>query len=280
MGRKILFLTVSAFLLSGFVLNSDSVTVKDKGNSVSIKTDMLELNWKKTADMGYDSAIPAGAKVSLLKAGNSVFYHGSDYRGGWKFWGKADKFKIVEETPNRVVVEYTSFDGDSFEYSCVATYWDGVPFFKHEVRVINSRGPENTAWPVSGYDPMLNSGVPFGDKRAKAKLWKDPLPHGAYWTDEGYFGGLYSAHPKAKAKFGDWQGNFDWLQLDHDWYVALIEKKKQSESIIYFVAFDKGGEAEAHALADSILKAKDADPQAVKPSGKLSTIWGKMKGGR
>lgn len=277
MRRRVWLLGVYVvILLVGFSLTSDSVTVKDKGNAVSIKTDMLELNWKKTADMGYDSAVPTGAKVSLLKSADRVFYHASDYRGGWKQWGKLDKFKILEETPNKVVVEYTSFDGDSFEYSCIATYWDGVPFFKHEVRVTN-KGPENTAWPVSGYDPMVNPGVPFGEKRAKAKLWKTPIPHGAYWVDEGYFGALYSTHPDAKAKFGDWQGNFDWLQLDHDSQIALIEKKKQSEPILYFVAFAKGGEVEAHALADSIIKAKEVDPQAVDFSGKLPITWGKMK---
>lgn len=273
MTRSVCVLGVFALL---FTLPPPSFAVKvsDKAGAVTIKTDMYELTWKKAETMGYDGAMPVGAKKSLINPSDSTFFHGGDY-AGWEFWGETDKVKILEENPGKAVVEYTSKNTVFFAYSCIATYWDGVPFFKHEVRGTNI-SKEARVWPISGYDPMVIPGVPFGVNREQAKTWKEPLPHVAYWTADGYWG-LYSANPKAKPKLGDWRGEGDMIQLDHDWQAALLEKKQQSEPIIYYVALAKGGEAEAHALADQVLNALGNEPKAVESVGKIPVLWGALK---
>ena len=120
--------------------------------------------------------------------------------------------------------------------SILVWHWDGVPYFKHEVRAKNI-DKDAKVFPVSGYDPMVNPNLEFGDQRKK---WVEPIPHIAYWNANAYFG-LYSALAKAKPKFGDWQGKGSMIQLDHDRQMVLLNKKQVSDPIIYRVSIGKGG---------------------------------------
>lgn len=251
-----------------------AVDVNDKGNVVEIRTDQYQLTWKESERMGYQRAVPAGLKDSLIDTPDNPFFHGGDY-AGWEYWGTTDKVNIIEQSLGKAVIEYISKGTQIIAYSVTATYWDGVPFFKHEVRGKNISN-EPRVWPISGYDPMVNPGIPFRDDKS-FKIWKEPpIPHVAYWTADAYLG-LYSANPKAKPKLGDWRGDGDLIQLDHDWQVAMLEKKQWGDPIIYFVALGQGGEAEAHAIADQVLKALEDEPKSVGPKGKISILWATLK---
>jgi hypothetical protein len=66
------------------------------------------------------------------------------------------------------------------------------------------------------------------------------------------------------------------MDLVHDALGKQLKKGDVSNPIVYWVAFGVGGEKEADALSDEVLKG-DPNPQAVDAHGKLSTTWGAIK---
>jgi len=249
-----------------------AVELKKKGNIITITTDMYEVDWKNSESMGYNRAIVPEVRESVLEGEGNVFYHWSDYAGGGRVWGKMTDFKVLEELPNKVVVEYISEDVISFEYHCTATYEDGVPFIQHDVYVINNYdarankpGDEMYAWPVSGQDPMVIPGVPIDGMKA----WKTPIAFAAYWTPGGTYCGIYSSHEKAKAALGDWRGQGEMIQLNHDWLITMVPKGQKSKILTYYVAFGKGGEKAAKSMTLKVM--------SVESKFKLPTTWGVLK---
>jgi hypothetical protein len=271
--KQLIILFIGLSLVFVFPMASYAVEVKKVGD-VTIKTDMYTITWGSAAQTGYKRVDVAGVGEKLLAGGDS-FYHAADYHGGWKFWGGLKKSEITEQSPGKAVVKYVATDvpdGGVYEYNVIATYWDGVPYFKHEVYVENV-GKRDSGWPTN-YDPMLNPGIKFKDM----KTWADPIPHVAYMTDLGNFGALYAPKEKVKTRLGDWTGAGDQFYLDHSWYGALLPVKAKSETITYYVAFSKGGEAAIHDIAAKIKEGKD--PQAVEAKGKLPITWGQTKAQR
>ena len=68
------------------------------------------------------------------------------------------------------------------------------------------------------------------------------------------------------------------IPLDHDRQMVLLNKKQVSDPIIYCVSIGKGGKNKAHKIAFEIQRIlAGADPQSVKLSDKLSTMWGTIK---
>ena len=259
------------FIFSQLPNSSLPISVDDTSGIVDIRTDMYELSWKKADTMGYIRAKPKGVAKSLIQNAEDPFFHAGDY-AGWEYWGETQKVDI-QKSPGKAVIEYTSKGTKFLEYSCLATHWDGVPYFKHEVRAKNI-SKEAKVFPVSGYDPMVNPNLEFGDQMEK---WVEPIPHIAYWNANAYFG-LYSALAKAKPKFGDWQGKGNMIQLDHDRQMVLLNKKQISDPVIYCVSIGKGGKDKAHKIAAEIQRVfAGADPQSVKVFDKLSTRWGTIK---
>ena len=251
-----------------------SVTIKDGKNEVNISSDQYKLTWKKAETMGYSTAIPSGSKKSLIQNLKDPFYHGGDY-ANWEFWGATGKVKILEQNVGKSVVEYQSKGTEIMAYSITATYWDAVPYFMHEVRGTNLH-KEPQAFPVSGYDPMFNPGYEF--KEEEFKIWKEPIPHVAIWQPNGYFIALYSKNPRARARKGDWQGKGSVVQLNHDWQLDMIDRKKQSEPVTYCVALAKGGEGEAHQLAAEIKTMFEGkEPKSVNHNGKIPVFWASIK---
>jgi len=268
---RILVLGVLILIFLQLSNSSFSIRIEDAGGTVDIQTDMYELSWKKAKTMGYVRAKPKGIAKSLIQNAEDPFFHAGDY-AGWEDWGETQKVNI-QKSPGKAIIEYTSKGTKFMEYSCVATYWDGVPYFKHEVRAKNIN-KEAKVFPISGYDPMVNPNLEFGDQREK---WVEPIPHIAYWNTNAYFG-LYSALSKAKPKFGNWQGKGSMIQLDHDRQMALLNKKQVSNPVIYCISIGKGGKNKAHKIAFEIQRIlAGADPQSVKLSDKLSTMWGTIK---
>ena len=266
--------TILIFVGSG---TSWGVTAKDSKNEVNISTDQYKLTWKKAEMMGYSSAVPAGSKKSLIQNLKDPFIHGGDY-AGWEYWGATGRVKILEQNANKSVIEYQSKGTKIMAYSCVATYWNAVPYFMHEVRGTNLH-KEAQAFPVSGYDPMFRPGYEF--KKEEFKIWKEPIPHVAIWRPNGYFIGLYSKNPKARARKGDWQGKGSVIQLNHDWQLDMIDKKKQSEPVTYCIALAKGGEDKAHQLATEIKSMFEGnEPKTVSRHGKIPMLWASIKDGQ
>ena len=270
--NKILVTISCALMIWLLIYPLGAVELQKKGAIVRIITDMYEVDWKNSESMGYNRAVVPGVRDSILEGDGNVFYHWSDYAGGGRVWGKMTDFKVLEELPNKVVVEYISEDVISFEYHCIATYQDGIPFIQHDVYVRNNfddraqkPGDEMYAWPVSGQDPMVIPGVTIDGMKA----WQEPIAFAAYWTPKGTYCGIYSSHEKAKAALGDWRGQGEQIQLNHDWLITMVKKGEKSKTITYYVVFGKGGEWAAQRMAWKVMQ--------VEAKSKLPTTWGVLK---
>lgn len=274
-------ISVLAFLLLlGFIPSSFAVTVtREPKQGITIKTELYELFWREdngSHGMGYTDV--TFEEAGKLMVGGEL-YHDLDYQGGRTHWGAMidDETEILQEDPYIAVVKYVSHDAKTLEYTCIATYWELLPYFKHEVTVTND-GAEGAAWPITGYDPLL---IPGGDiewdednKVGNMASSKEPIPHIVYWNDKG-FGGLYASTPKARPRFGDWHGEGTMIRLDHGLVATQVERKTTSPPLVYYLGFGVGGEAEAHALATQIMELPQG--KAVEPAGKLSTTWSAIK---
>lgn len=271
-------LVLAFVLLLGFIFSSSAVDVTDDPAVVTIKTRFYELFW--TADngnhgMGYTDVTLEGLGTELMSGGE--LFHDLDYLGGKRHWGPMEEVEILQQNADMAIVKYVSHDNQTLEYTCIATYWEMVTYVKHEVTVTND-GPEAQAWPMTGEDPSLIPGIPIEwddvAKEGNMASWKEPIPHIAYWNDEG-FGGLYASSPKARPRFGDWQGMGVRIRLDHGLLAKNVKKGETSPVLVYYVGFGPGGEDEAHALATQIMESPEG--RSVDPAGKLSATWGAIR---
>ncbi|MGQ9609112.1 MAG: hypothetical protein ACUVWN_07415 [bacterium] len=243
-----------------------AVDVKEEGNSIVITTQNYVLHWNKPAQMGYMQAFIAGGKDTIIGRSGRAFYHSSDY-GGWKDWGALQKWDILEKGGGKAVVQYVSRDAGTKEYTCVATYYDSVNYIKHEVTVKNVGDAAVTSF-QSGHDPMFEINLVTEGMQVAAQ----PFPHVVYWLKDGYFGGIYG--PEAQeARKHDWGGNANGrMDLVFDNKGKQL-KKGESASIVYYVAFGKGKDKEALALASKVTEEPPMG-KAVSPQTALSTTWG------
>ena len=260
-------LTVVVALASVFAFSqlADAVTVSDGGDFVKIETAKFELHWKKGAQMGYTTAIIDGIEFMTDDTVGRRLYHSSNY-DGWKDWGELASWEIVEEAFDRTTVKFVSNDGGSKAYNVMATYYDGADFIRHELTIKNIGTAAFKSF-ASGHEPMFEPRV----TTTGLKLWEAPIQHVAIWTNAAFVG-LYTEMGTARAHPG-WltDGRID---LTHDALGADVNAGAMSEPIVYWVAFAKGGEAEATALASQVTQPVLV---AVEPAGKLATRWGAIK---
>ena len=264
---KYFALTVIVALASVFAFSqlADAVTVSDGGDFIKIETAKFELHWKKGAQMGYTTAIIDGIEFMTDDTVGRRLYHSSNY-DGWKDWGALTSWEIVDESIDRTTVKFVSNDGGSKEYNVMATFYDGADFIRHEL-IIKNVGSAAFKSFASGHEPMFEPRV----TTAGLKLWETPIQHVAIWTNAA-FAALYTETGTARAHAG-WQTNGR-IDLTHDDIGADVAAGAMSDPLVYWVAFAKGGEAEATALAGAVTK-----PVAisVEPAGKLATRWGAIK---
>lgn len=246
-----------------------AVEVKEDASYVIITTQGYIVHWKKAAQMGYMQAFIAGSKDSIIGTGGRAFYHSSDY-GGWKDWGALQKWEVVEKSANKAVVKYISRDAGTKEYMCVATYYDSVPYIKHEVTITNVGDAAVTSF-ASGHEPMFEVNLETEGMQNNAQ----PFPHVVYWMKDGFYAGIYGPDAQ-EARKHDWGGRPNGrMDLVHDNQGKSI-KKNESGTIVYYVAFGKGKMKEAVDLAKEVQK-EPAGGKAVSQIGKLSTTWASIK---
>ena len=269
--RKVTIALSGVVVLLGLVVFAYAVQVEErKGDRIVITTDQYIVHWKVGAQMGYIAAYLEENGNSLIGPDNSRnLYHSSNYAGGWKDWGALQEWEIIEEKPTSATIKFVSHDAGTKQYTCVATYYDTVPFIKHEVTVENTGAAAVNSF-ESNHDPMF-------EPRMKIKgiqTSSDPIEHSVYWTADG-FAALYGVEQGVKAWMdAGWNGQGR-MSLNHD-AVGKAIKKGASQTITYFVAFALGGEKEAKALADQVTTPVP-EGQSVEPVGKLATMWGYLK---
>jgi len=269
MPRATLF--VILFLMISLTTNVSSVVVDEDNDFVIITTATYEVHWGKlTGRHGYVEAFVGNGEESVMTKGDRTFFHASEYAGGWKHWGPILDWNIVEEVPGKAVVMYVSRDTGSKEYTTVATYYDSVPYIRHEVTVTNFGADPVNAF-ESGHDPMFEPNREFDGMQA----FDQPIPHVAYWVAEGNFAALYGPDAQ-EARAVSWQDvNPGRMQLFHDGTGGQL-KKNESATITFYVAFARGDDKDANDLAADVTE----EPPlvgAVSPIGTLATTWGKIR---
>ena len=269
MKKLIYFLTIILCLI--IVSSLLAVDVKDEGTSIIITSAGYELHWNKSAQMGYIQAFVAGSKDSIIgKAGRS-FYHSCQYGGNWHDWGGLSEWKVVEKGGGKAIVNFTSKDGGSKQYVCRVTYYDSVPYIKHEVTVTNTGGADVTSFD-SGHCPMFEVNVDTDGM----KIFLQPFPYGVYWTEDGYYGAIYGPDAE-RSELTEWGGrNPGRMHLIHDNQKKNL-KKGDSATVTYYVAFGKGAEKEGTALASKVKD--EPSGKAVSSQDSLSTKWGWIRAG-
>ncbi len=267
MKKLLILLSFMMFLVFSFSVFG--VEVDEDNNVVIIKTQGYTVHWKKSAQMGYIQAFIGGSKDTIIGSAGRAFYHSSDY-GGWKDWGALKKWEVVEQGGGKAVVRYISSDGTSKEYTCVAYYYDSVPYIKHEVTVKNIGGGNITSF-QSGHEPMFEINLMTAGMQVAAQ----PFPHVVMWMKDGFFAGLYGPDAQ-EARKHDWNGAANGrMDLVHDNKGKTL-KKDESDTVVYYVAFGKGEQKEALALVNDVQK-EPAGGKAVSPTGSLSTTWANIK---
>jgi hypothetical protein len=265
--KKLMFFSAVVLCL-GVALPLPAVDVSEDNTYVIIETDGYKVCWKKGAQMGYMQAFVAGSPNSIIGTDGRAFYHSSDYGGGWKDWGALLDWETVERGGGKAVVRYESKDAGSKEYTCIATYYDSVPYIKHELTVTATGAVTSFE---SGHEPMFEVNTDMEGMQS----FTQPFPHAVYWTEDGYFGATYG--PEAgSASVAEWGArNPGRMQLVHN-NLGKQLKKGDSATITYYVAFGEGGANEATDLAADVQK-EPAPGKAVSPVGTLTTTWGRVR---
>jgi hypothetical protein len=268
--KRLSLLSVIVLCLGG-ILPAMAVDVDEDNQYVIVETALYEVHWKKAAQMGYMEAFVGGSDESLIGIAGRAFYHSSDY-GGWKDWGALLNWEVIDQEPGRAVVQYESKDAASKKYTCVAHYYDSVPYIKHEVTV-TADGAAVTSF-QSGHEPMFEVNRDIEGMQT----FTAPFPHAVYWTDSGFFGATYGPEAES-ASAGDWGGrNPGRMQLLHN-NMGENLKDGDSATITYYVAFGKGDEKDGNDLAHEVQE-EPAVGGAVSPVGSLTTTWGRIRAGR
>jgi hypothetical protein len=277
--KKLLIFTLSFTLLAIWIASSAAVNIKGKKTDavIEIETDMYKLEWKTANQAGYISAwVKKGNNELLLFEGANQgrrFYHSSNY-SGWKDWGKLDDFKIVENKGGVAKVEFTMTDGLSKDYICTATFWDGHPLIRHEVKI---KAKANvTSW-QHGHEPMYEVRSPVKGSQ-KWDAGGGLFGHVGFWTADA-FSALYATDPAGVARnHAGWQADGR-VDLQHDALGKAVKKGATSDPLVYWVAFGVGQDKELHDLAETVADVGTGDlkPQAVNARGKASTTWGAIK---
>jgi len=266
--RLLILLCFMIFLVLS--LSVFAVDVEEDNTYVIIKTQGYEVYWNKGAQMGYMQAFVAGSKDSIIGRAGRAFYHSCEYGGAWRDWGGLKEWKLVEKGAGKAVVQYISSDGGSKEYTCIITYYDSVPYIKHEINVKNTGNDALKSF-QSGHAPMFEVNMLTGGMQNNAQ----PFPHVVYWMKDGYYAGIYGPDAQ-EARKHNWGGNANGrMDLVHDNQGKNI-KKGETHGIVYYVAFGNGGMKEAVDLANSVQK-EPAGGKAVSPEGTLSTTWANIK---
>ncbi|MBT3266873.1 hypothetical protein HN371_06955, partial [Candidatus Poribacteria bacterium] len=147
-------------LLIASAATAFGATVDEKAQNWTITTDMYTIVWNVDAQGGYSSIIPAGNDdVDLFGAGGRNLYHSANY-AGWKDWGATADAEVVEEGDGKIVMSFVQEDGGSKNYHVTATYWDGVPYWKHEL-VIEAVAAVTSF--SDGHEPMCEPRAGGGD---------------------------------------------------------------------------------------------------------------------
>jgi len=238
-----------------------AVNIDEDNKYVIIETQLYSVYWNKPAQMGYMQAFVGDSDESVINTGGRSFYHSSDY-GGWKDWGGLQDWEILEEGGGKAVVQYESKDAGKKKYTCVAYYYDSVPYIKHEVTV-TADGAAVVSF-QSGHEPMFE----MNGTNAGIQIFKDPFPHVVYWTKNGFFGAIYG--PDAQ----DARNHNTRMDLVHDNLGGNL-KNGDSATITYYVAFAEGDADDANALAPHVLE--EPAGEAVSPVGRLTTTWGQIR---
>ena len=264
-------LTAAAVLLAAFAFDLGAVQVDENNGVWIIETDSYVLHFRTSERAGYSQVFPStnAGESSIFGANKDrTFYHSANYNG-WQDWWAMTEAEEISNANNTLVMKYTIPDRDIKEYVVTATYWDGAPYWKHEV-VVNALNDVPSF--SGGHEPMCEPKNGLGGKN-QYQSWEEPFPHLAVVADEiGYFA-MYTEVGTA-ALDANWGGGDGRMHLIHDNVGVNLKKDASSEPLIYYLATGKGNLDDAHELADQVT---EEPALSVDPKNNLSVRWAELK---
>jgi len=255
-------------LALGYASASHAASAYESDGVWMIETDGYTLHFKTDAQAGYSQIFPTGgAGDSLFGAGEGRnLYHSANY-SGWSDWGPAATAEVAEDGGSKLVMHYVMDDGNMKVYDLMATHWDGVPYWKHEL-TITARGDLPSFG--DGHEPMVEPRNAAGDANEYA-MWADPFSHVAFANPNGYFA-MYTESGEARTHVWEADGRMD---LVHDSVAEDLSDGGSSSALTFYLATGPGGLDDAAALVSDVTTVPSTT--AVDADGKLTTTWGSMK---
>ena len=247
-----------------------AVNVSENNGVWIIETDTYVLHFREMNRAGYSEIYPS----RLLDATSLVgpdqprsFYHSAQY-DGWVQWGNAVSVDEVLNEKKTLIMEYEVDDGNSKRYLVTATYWDGAPYWKHEV-VVEAKKPVVSF--SNAHEPMSEPRNGMGANN-EYQAWDDPIAHVAFANENGFFA-LYTEMGAAIA-VGGWQGDGR-MHLNHNDLGVQLEEGDSSDPLVYYMAAGTGDLEDAHDLAEQVTQ--EPASLSVDPAEKLAMRWADLK---
>ncbi len=268
--KRLLTIAAALCFLAAFASDLGAVEVDENGGVWTIQTDRYALHFKVEARAGYSQAFPsieAGAE-SLFGAGQPrTFYHAANYNG-WIDWGTAVDVEEISNANNTLIMRYTLDDGDSKVYEVTATYWDGAPYWKHEV-VVKAKKPVVSF--SDNHEPMSEPRNGMGADN-EYQAWDAPIAHAAFANENGFFA-LYTEMGTAIAA-GGWAPDGR-MHLSHNDLGVQLKEGDSSDPLVYYMAAGTGDLDDAHDLAEQVTQ--EPASLSVDPAEKLAMRWADLK---
>ena len=262
-----------AALFAVCALSAGAVEVDEEANHWIISTDLYTLHMKIENRAGYDQAFPTPGPdaVSLFGEGQiRNFYHAANY-DGWVHWGNIVDAEVVSNANKTLIMQFEMDDGNSKEYHITATYWDGAPYWKHEL-VVKATKPVLSL--SNGHEPMVEPRNGLGNNN-EYLAWEDPIPHVAFANGNGYFA-LYTEVGTTFAAPA-WAPDGRMHLLHNDLGVQLAEGQS-SDPLVYYMAIGPGDLDDAHELAETVTE--EPASLSVDPIDRLAARWAELKRNR
>ena len=247
-----------------------AVNVSENDGVWIIETDTYVLHFRETNRAGYAEIYPSTQLDAVSLVGPDqprTFYHSAQY-DGWVQWGNATDVEEILNANKTLIMEYEVDDGNSKRYLVTATYWDGAPYWKHEV-VVEAKNPVVSF--SDAHEPMSEPRNGMGANN-EYQAWDDPIAHAAFANENGFFA-FYTEMGSAIA-VGEWQADGR-MHLNHNALGVQLEEGGLSDPLVYYMAAGTGDLNDAHELADIVTEVPAS--LSVDPMEKLAAHWADLK---
>ena len=232
MKRMLLLAAAVAAIFAVVPAEAPAVDVSNVDGVWIIETDTYSAHFREMNRAGY-SEIYSTRKVdavSLLGPDKPrSFYHSAMY-DGWVPWGNATDVEEVMNANKTLIMRYEVNDGNSKKYIVTATYWDGAPYWKHEL-VVEAANPVVSF--SDAHEPSVGAAERHGSQQPN--IWRGTTRSrmSRLRTRTGTSRSIRRRVPQSLP--GAWAPDGR-MHLNHNDLGVELEKGERSDPLIYYLA--------------------------------------------